>query len=116
MFLIAELYPSIALSFSEITLLLNLIYFKKYTENTKHTPSINAAPATAPAFMDYGRQEPEEQMGEPDEQTGLSIRKANDDLIERCLAKHGGKVKPAAAELGISERTIYRKLREKKAK
>ena len=44
----------------------------------------------------------------------LSIRKINDDLIEKCLAKHGGKVKPAAAELGISERTIYRKLAEKK--
>ncbi len=44
----------------------------------------------------------------------MSIRKVNDDLIEKCLAKHGGKVKPAAAELGISERTIYRKLAEKK--
>ena len=46
----------------------------------------------------------------------LSIRKLNDELIERCLAKHGGKVKPAAAELGISERTIYRKLAEKRGK
>ena len=44
----------------------------------------------------------------------LSIRKINDDLIEKCLTKHGGKVKPAAAELGLSERTIYRKLAEKK--
>lgn len=44
----------------------------------------------------------------------MSIRKINDELIEKCLARHGGKVKPAAAELGISERTIYRKLAEKK--
>ncbi|MCQ2181491.1 MAG: sigma-54 dependent transcriptional regulator [Bacteroidales bacterium] len=44
----------------------------------------------------------------------LSIRKANSDMIERALEKHGGKVKDAAAELGISERTIYRKLAEKK--
>lgn len=44
----------------------------------------------------------------------ISIRKANDELIEQSLARHGGKVKPAAAELGISERTIYRKLAEKK--
>ena len=51
----------------------------------------------------------EEETDEP-----MSIRKVNDDLIEKCLAKHGGKVKPAAAELGISERTIYRKLAEKK--
>ena len=43
---------------------------------------------------------------------GTTIRKAGDELIERSLAKHGGKVKLAAAELGISERTIYRKLAE----
>lgn len=69
--------------------------------------------------------EPDEQTGEPereafrvDDQTQgsdiLPMRKANDEMIMNCLAKHGGKVKPAAAELGISERTIYRKLAEKK--
>lgn len=60
-----------------------------------------------------------EQASEPapttsSESEEISLRKANDDLIERCLAKHGGKVKAAAAELGISERTIYRKLAGKK--
>lgn len=45
-----------------------------------------------------------------------SMKEANDVLIERCLAKHGGKVKEAAAELGISERTIYRKLAKAKHK
>lgn len=61
--------------------------------------------------------EPEEQLpDEQESQADFSIRKANDDLIEKALAKHGGKVKLAAAELGISERTIYRKLAEKKEK
>lgn len=46
----------------------------------------------------------------------FSLKKASDEMIEKCLAKHGGKVKPAAAELGISERTIYRKLADKKGK
>ena len=46
----------------------------------------------------------------------LSIRRANDEMIEKALEKHGGKVKAAAAELGISERTIYRKLAEKKGR
>lgn len=45
---------------------------------------------------------------------GLSIRKASDDLIEKALEKHGGKVKEAAKELGISERTLYRKLSKNK--
>lgn len=46
----------------------------------------------------------------------ISLKKANDELIEKCLAKHGGKVDLAAAELGISARTIYRKLADKKKK
>ena len=40
----------------------------------------------------------------------ISIRKANDTLIQKALERHGGNIKDAAAELGISERTIYRKL------
>ena len=44
----------------------------------------------------------------------LSIRKANNELIEKALEKHAGNVKAAAAELGISERTIYRKLAKNK--
>lgn len=60
--------------------------------------------------------EPEEQMPsfEEAEPQDISMRKMGEDLIERALARHGGKVKPAAKELGISERTIYRKLAEKK--
>lgn len=70
-----------------------------------------------PGLMDYSRPEPEEQQLEPEMPAGkeLSIKKMGDEMIFKCLAKHGGKVKPAAAELGISERTIYRKLAEKKA-
>lgn len=43
-----------------------------------------------------------------------SIEEASDLLIKKCLAKHDGKVKAAAEELGISERTIYRKLAKMK--
>ena len=83
-----------------------------------------ALPATgmqhpAPHYVDAQDNEPEEQPGDPDTVTipdGISMRKASDELIERCLAKHGGKVKAAAAELGISERTIYRKLADWKNK
>lgn len=42
----------------------------------------------------------------------LSIPSANADLIKKCLEKHNGRRKEAAAELGISERTLYRKIKE----
>ncbi|NMD15515.1 MAG: sigma-54-dependent Fis family transcriptional regulator, partial [Bacteroidales bacterium] len=42
----------------------------------------------------------------------LSLQKKEIELIKRALAKHNGKRKGAAAELGISERTLYRKIKE----
>ena len=42
----------------------------------------------------------------------LSIQKKEVDLIKRALEKHNGKRKSAARELGISERTLYRKIKE----
>lgn len=45
-----------------------------------------------------------------DVQGGFSISKANQDLIRKALEKHNGNRKKAAEELGISERTLYRKL------
>lgn len=50
---------------------------------------------------------------EPDEQENadLSIQKAGQDLIRKALEKHRGNRKLAAEELGISERTLYRKLK-----
>lgn len=44
----------------------------------------------------------------------LSIPDVNADLIKKCLEKHAGKRKAAAQELGISERTLYRKIKELK--
>ena len=42
----------------------------------------------------------------------LSLFDQEKRLIEKSLLKHKGKRKNAAAELGISERTLYRKLKE----
>ncbi|MFO7874866.1 MAG: sigma-54 dependent transcriptional regulator [Bacteroidales bacterium] len=42
----------------------------------------------------------------------LSLQEKEKDLIERALKKHGGRRKKAAKELGISERTLYRKIKE----
>ncbi len=42
----------------------------------------------------------------------LSIKKKEIDLITKALKKNNGKRKNAAKELGISERTLYRKIKE----
>lgn len=42
----------------------------------------------------------------------LSIQKREEDLIRKALEKHRGRRKNAAKELGISERTLYRKIKE----
>ena len=42
----------------------------------------------------------------------LSLVESERELIRRALVKHGHRRKQAAAELGISERTLYRKIKE----
>jgi DNA-binding NtrC family response regulator len=42
----------------------------------------------------------------------LSLADKEKELIEKALKKHKGKRKDAALDLGISERTLYRKIKE----
>lgn len=85
-----------------------------------------AAPSIAPPEQsiatpaDIDRwEEPEDVMPDedPEEQDirvpeDMSIKAASMDLIEKVLRKHDGNRKAAAAELGISERTLYRKIKQ----
>jgi transcriptional regulator with PAS, ATPase and Fis domain len=58
-------------------------------------------------------EDPEEQEFQLDaHEEDMSIKAASLDLIEKVLRKHGGNRKLAAAELGISERTLYRKIKQ----
>ena len=57
-------------------------------------------------------EDPEEQDFDDRMPEDMSIKTANMDLIEKVLRKHGGNRKAAAAELGISERTLYRKIKQ----
>ena len=56
------------------------------------------------------QEDPEEQEYQA-EDVDLSLKSASMELIEKVLRKHDGNRKAAAAELGISERTLYRKLK-----
>jgi DNA-binding NtrC family response regulator len=47
-----------------------------------------------------------------DEEESLSLEDREKELIKKALEKHRGRRKNAAEELGISERTLYRKIKE----
>lgn len=49
---------------------------------------------------------------EVEEEESLSISETEKKLIKKALLKHSGKRKYAAEDLGISERTLYRKIKE----
>lgn len=55
----------------------------------------------------------DEPIQEPEEiEESFSLQKKEIDFIRKALLKHDGKRKDAAKELGISERTLYRKIKE----
>ncbi|MCX8080188.1 MAG: sigma-54 dependent transcriptional regulator [Bacteroidia bacterium] len=86
------------------------------------TQSINLAP-------DFQKQEPQTVIFKKEEpvtiirpsendtkvielEESLSLIEKEKDMIKKALLKHKGKRKKAAEELGISERTLYRKINE----
>lgn len=72
------------------------------------SPAPVAFRTEAPEWQDHTEPEPEDQPQEAPED--LSWKKTEDELIRKVLEKWGGNRKKAADELGISERTLYRKL------
>ena len=77
-------------------------------------PEIPMRAEVQPEWTPQPEIEPQEDPEEQDyqaEDIDLSLKSANMELIDRVLRKHDGNRKAAAAELGISERTLYRKLK-----
>ena len=63
-----------------------------------------------PSNPNYPFSEPFQEHEEVEESLSLEAREV--ELIKKALDKHNGKRKYAARELGISERTLYRKIKE----
>ena len=70
------------------------------------------SPSSIPAHSEAPQ--PDEAEWQEQVSPEISLKKASDNLIQKALERHGGNIKEAAAELGISERTIYRKLAKQK--
>jgi DNA-binding NtrC family response regulator len=96
------------------------LFEKVFTESAVPEPSYSAHPATysqpntgiihlpqvAPA--NSGNHHVTHEVVEE----SLSLTDSEKELIRRALQKHNNKRKYAAKELGISERTLYRKIKE----
>ena len=68
------------------------------------------SPASAPVEDEAEWQEQEDFAPVGPEESSLSVRRNEEDLIRQALEKYHGNRKKAAEELGMSERTLYRKL------
>ena len=73
-----------------------------YTDRAFGTESIHRVNDTSIQIQDT----------EEIQEDSLSITEKEIELIRKALEKYDGKRKPAAGELGISERTLYRKIKE----
>lgn len=88
-----------------------------FEEGENHAPSL---PLILDSVNDDRKKDKEENyednsiediMHEEDD-TSLSIEKKEKELIVKALKKHNNKRKYAAQDLGISERTLYRKIKQ----
>ena len=83
----------------------------KGSDFDKHGSSVQWA-GSAVGHLGQSNTEPEEQGLIEDTDQEISLKKLSMELIEKVLKKHDGNRKAAAAELGISERTLYRKIKQ----
>ena len=80
-------------------------------QNIISTNYIEPDPVTIePDFMEITPSE--EVVHEQHEPVSLSLEQNEIEMIKKALEKYNGKRKDAARELGISERTLYRKINE----
>ncbi len=94
----------------------NRINVGHISDNQSLTP-INATVITPmeeeeDAFVYVQENEEPEKVEPVKETTSLSLEQTEKELICKALERHKGKRKDAAKELGISERTLYRKINE----
>lgn len=76
-----------------------------YVDHSPQSIAISAKKDTE----EFEYQDTEEYVEEP-----LSIEEAEKELIRKALMRHRGRRRAAAAELGFSERTLYRKIEKYK--
>jgi len=83
-----------------------------FNQDDEMQVSIHAAEIPMPVSNDLHEDFEEPIQDSEIIEESLSLQKKEIDMIRRALDKYNGKRKNAARELGISERTLYRKIKE----
>ena len=94
---------STSVALNENTQIIKRLY-KEFEDIREQDPPLFVQPAASITA------EPIQESEEVEET--FSLEKKEIDFIKKALAKYDGKRKDAARELGISERTLYRKIKE----
>lgn len=81
-----------------------------YREEPLYMPKAMPVPGTVSIIPHNDPDDEDVEHTEVEE--SLSLQDKEKEMIKKALAKHRNKRKNAAAELGISERTLYRKIKE----
>ena len=82
---------------------------QKLLQAASDTPAPDAVNIPEGSNVPYAAQQAEQSINNSET---LSLQEQEKEMIKKALAKYQGKRKVAARELGISERTLYRKLKE----
>lgn len=100
-------YDSSSIDFSDIK---NIEHHPSSTTNLSNNQQIHPETNNASTIIINEKPIYEEESVE----TNLSLMEMEKNMIIKALEKHKGKRKDAALDLGISERTLYRKIKEYK--
>ena len=85
-----------------------------YNDSAVRKDLFEPAQPAQPVHLGYGSARESKAIEDTEEviEESLSLTDREKELIKKALDKNNGKRKLAAAELGISERTLYRKIKE----
>jgi hypothetical protein len=99
---------------SDQSAVVNRMYQEVNENNSNTARFLPPAPVSAEPTYHFPANNQESFEVHEEVEESLSLEDREKDLIRKALEKHRGKRKHAASELGISERTLYRKIKEYK--
>ena len=98
--------------------LIQKVYGAKENESEisfEETPRVNVIPTQTQAHQEEFEEDDDHNYLDAEtveEEEVLKLEQKEIELIKKSLERHKGKRKAAADELGISERTLYRKIKQ----